>query len=261
MKLLTWNVNSIRLRLDRLADLCQREAPDVLCLQELKCTDADFPSDAIAALGYNTSFWGQKGYNGVAILARAPLALRDVRRNFAGSPVAEEARSLWATVGDLRIASLYMVNGQSVGSDKYQVKLDFFAALTAHLQREMIAHPELVIAGDFNVAPEDRDVYDPRLWKGRILCSDREREALQALLGLGLVDLHRQVDQSAGVYSWWDYRFGQFSRDRGLRIDLLLGSAALAQRVSAATVDRRARDPKSSSDKPSDHAPVIVTIT
>lgn len=259
MKIVTWNVNSLRTRLVRTRALLERHRPDVLCLQETKVADEEFPAAEFEALGYSAAIYGQKTYNGVAILSRESLA--EVRRGFPGDPAPEEARVIAGEVGGLRVLNLYVVNGQAVGSPKYQLKLAWLDALISWLAAERAAaETPLLVVGDFNIAPEDRDVHDPERWRGEVLCSEPERERLQALFDLGISDLLRRVTGEGGLYTWWDYRAGAFHRGWGLRIDLALGSAAVAARCREVTIDRAERKISTGEGKPSDHAPVIVTL-
>jgi exodeoxyribonuclease III len=267
MKIITWNVNSIRLRLPRLCALLQREQPDLVCLQELKCADDAFPHLALQAVGYHAQVFGQKGYNGVALLAREEL--RDVQRGFGGDPTPGDARLLAGSLGGLRrsapplaglrAASVYVINGQSLISPKYQLKLEWLDALLRWLERDASPSSALLLCGDFNICPDDRDVWDVELWRGQVLCSEPERWRLQALLRWGLVDLQRQLSDAPGLYAFWDYGLRSFERDRGLRLDLLLGTRAVAERCREVRVDRGERQARPDS-KPSDHAPVIATL-
>jgi exodeoxyribonuclease-3 len=253
VKLATWNVNSIRARLDHVLAWIDANEPDVLALQELK-TEADrFPWGEVEALGYRCLVEGQKTYNGVALLSRDEG--RDVVRGISDY-VDDQRRVIAATFGDVRVINVYVPNGQSVGSDKYRYKLDWLDALAAHLQRELKSHEQLAIVGDFNIAPEDRDVHDPAAWHEQVLCSTAERAKLKALLDLGLVDAFRLFQQPEKSYSWWDYRELGFRRNRGLRIDLVLVSPALAQRCSGCVIDKAPRK----LEKPSDHAPVVALL-
>jgi exodeoxyribonuclease-3 len=226
---------------------------DVLCLQETKLTDDKFPVAEINAAGYQVAFSGQKTYNGVAILSKHPIA--DVVKN---NPRFDDPqqRILAATIEGMRIVCAYVPNGQSVDSDKYVYKLAWLAALRDWLAEELATHPQLAILGDYNIAPEARDVHDPAEWEGQVLCSDQERAALGALLELGLTDSFRLFEQADKSYSWWDYRQLAFRRNRGLRIDHILLSAALAERCTACSIDRAPRK----WEQPSDHAPVIATL-
>lgn len=253
MKIASWNVNSLKVRMPHLEAWCQHAQPDVLALQEIKMETAAFPSDAIRALGYEAVVSGQKTYNGVAILSRLPM--RDPLAEVAGY-ADEQRRLLAATVGELRVINLYVVNGQEVGSDKYRYKLEWLDAVTAWIADEMRQHPNVVVLGDFNIAPEDRDVHDPEAWFEQVLCSTPERNALGRMLALGLHDSFRLRENAAAQYSWWDYRAAGFRRNNGLRIDLVLVSEALRSRVSAVGIDREPR----SWERPSDHAPVWVEI-
>jgi len=254
MKIASWNVNSLNVRLPHLQDWLALRAPDVVALQETKLEDSRFPDTALAALGYRSVFAGQKTYNGVAILSRA--AASDVRVGIPGLDD-EQQRVIAATVDGVRIVNLYVVNGQDLGTDKYAYKLRWLQALQAWLQVELDAHPQMVVLGDFNIAPDDRDVHDPLVWNdGHILTSTAERDALQRLLGLGLHDGYRLHHDGAGEFSWWDYRQAGFRRNLGLRIDLTLVSEALRGRCIGAGIDREPR----TWDRPSDHAPVWVQL-
>jgi exodeoxyribonuclease III len=253
MKLATWNVNSIRVRLPQLLDWLAAARPDVVCLQELKTEEAKFPRAELESAGYGCAVNGQKTYNGVAVLARAPLAniVVDIPA-FAD----EQKRVVAASVQDVRVVCVYCPNGQAVGSDKYDYKLRWFGALREYLQAELTKHPRLAVAGDFNVAPEDRDVHDPKAWEGQVHVSPAERAAWRALLGLGLQDSFRLFEQPEKIFSWWDYRMLGFRRNAGLRIDSVLFSAPLAQASSASTVDKAPRK----LERPSDHAPAVVEL-
>jgi exodeoxyribonuclease-3 len=249
----SWNVNSLRVRLPQLVDWLGANPVDVIGLQETKLIDADFPQAGIEALGYQVARSGQKTYNGVALLSRQPLT--DVRTDFDDFDDPQR-RLLAATSGGVRYVNVYVPNGQAVGSDKYEYKLRWLKALRRLLLRELAAHPRLVVMGDFNIAPEDRDVHDPVAWRGQVLCSDAERSALTALLALGLGDTFRLFGQPAGIYSWWDYRQGGFRRNNGLRIDLILASSDFSASCTASRVDTEPRR----AERPSDHAPVIATF-
>jgi exodeoxyribonuclease-3 len=251
MKLATWNVNSIRVRLPQVLEWLKQETPDVLCLQETKITDEEFPTAAFRDAGYHAVYAGQKTYNGVATLSRAPAA--DVVSSLPGADGAQK-RLLAATVRDVRIVNAYIPNGEEVGSDKYSYKLSWLAALEKYLAGEMKAHPRLALLGDYNIAPEERDVHDPKLWQGRVLFSDPERAAFQRLIKRGLVDVFRRFDQPEKSFSWWDYRAAGFRRNHGLRIDHILCSPALASQCRACSIDVEPRK----HERPSDHAPVMA---
>jgi exodeoxyribonuclease-3 len=253
MKLATWNVNSLRVRLPQLLDWLPVAQPDVVCLQELKLEDAKFPREDIIAAGYRAAFSGQKTYNGVAVLTRT-----DARDTITGIPgfADEQKRVLAVTVEGVRVVCLYAPNGQAVGSDKYDYKLRWYAALREWLAAEMLRHPELAVLGDLNVAPEDRDVHDPKAWEGQVHVSEPEREAFRALIALGLKDSFRLFDQPEKSFSWWDYRMMAYRRNAGLRIDHILLSPALAARCTACTIDKAPRK----LERPSDHTPVIAEL-
>lgn len=251
MKVASWNVNSIRVRQQQVLDWLEAEQPDVLGLQEIKMPTDDFPVEAFAEAGYHCEVDGQKTYNGVALLSRGEAA--DVHRRIPDLED-EQRRAIAGTYAGMRVINLYVPNGQSVGSDKYSYKLGWLAALHVWLERELKQHDRVVVMGDFNIAPDDRDVHDPEEWAGKILCSDAERAALQALLDLGLSDSFRLFEQPEELFSWWDYRAAGFRRNRGLRIDLLLVSDAIAKRCSASRIDKEPRK----LERPSDHAPVLI---
>ena len=233
----------------------EREQPDVLALQETKIQNDQFPADAFGQYGYVAAFSGQSSYNGVAILSRAPLD--DITYDIGSGYVDEQKRVLGATIRGARLWSLYVPNGQSVDSDKYRYKLEWLAALRMTLADELARHPRLLVVGDFNVAPDDRDVHNPDAWRGKIMCSPAERAALTGLCELGLRDTFRLFPQPEKVFSWWDYRAGAFRRNQGLRIDLMLASAALSQTCSGCRIDREPRG----WDRPSDHVPVIAEFS
>jgi exodeoxyribonuclease-3 len=253
MKIATWNVNSLKVRLPQVLQWLADNPIDVLCLQETKLTDDKFPAAALEAAGYQVAFTGQKTYNGVAIVSRHPIT--DVVKNnpqFAD----EQQRIVAATVEDIRIVCAYIPNGQSVDSDKYHYKLKWLDALRTWLEREHQAHPKLALLGDYNIAPEDADVYDPVAWEGQILCSDAERAAFDRLINLGLKDAFRMFPQEAKSFSWWDYRQLGFRLNKGLRIDHILLSEELASRCNGCIIDRAPRK----WEQPSDHAPVIAML-
>ncbi len=254
MKLATWNVNSVRARMPRLLPWLEARRPDVLCLQELKCVDEDFPRAEIEALGYRVETFGQKTYNGVAILSLQPMT--DVVRWKPAGAGAADSRVIAATIGDLRVIDAYVVNGQEVGSAKYAFKLDWLAQLHAWLKATADVKRPLVVTGDFNITFDDRDVYDPEEWRDQIFCSAPERAALAAFVDLGLVDVFRRFHEEGGHYTWWDFRTRGFQRKQGLRIDHLLVSEAVRDRASGVEIDLAARE----GENPSDHAPVILTL-
>lgn len=258
MRVITWNVNSVRTRLERLLGLLQRHQPDLVCLQETKAEDAKFPAAELLAAGYQAETFGQKTYNGVALLHRAGAALSALERGFPGNPAPEQARVIAGVCDGLRFINLYVVNGEKVGSEKYALKLRWLDALSAWLRSAHSPAEALVLLGDFNVAPEDRDVHDPEAWRDLVLCSAPERARLQSLLEWGTRDLFRLHVPDGGHYSWWDYRAGAFARGHGLRIDLALGTEAAAARCRRAWIDREERKQGAWEAKPSDHAPVVL---
>lgn len=254
MKIASWNVNSLNVRLPHLLQWLAAAAPDVLVLQETKLEDHKFPQAEIEAAGYRVAFDGQKTYNGVAILSRQDIL--DVQKGIPGF-ADEQKRALAATVGGVRIIDLYVVNGQAVGSEKYDYKLRWLEAVTDWVRDELTRHPQLVVLGDFNIAPDERDVHDAALWNDdSILTSTAERAALKRLLALGLFDSFRLHSDEAGHFSWWDYRMGGFRRNLGLRIDLVLVSEALKARTKASGIEREPR----TWERPSDHAPVWIQV-
>ena len=254
MKIASWNVNSLRVRLPQVLDWLVRARPDVLALQETKLVDDAFPVAELEAAGYHAAFSGQPTYNGVALLTRdtPPAGVVNELRAFPD----EQRRVLAATVDDVRVINLYVPNGQAVGSEKFEYKLRWLAALRDHLKEELALHRRLAVVGDFNIAPDDRDVHDPEAWAGKVLCSEPERTALAEIMALGLEDTFRLFDQPDGVYSWWDYRAAGFRRNRGLRIDLILASRDLAGACTVSEVDKEPR----SWERPSDHAPVAAVF-
>ena len=255
MILAAWNVNSLNVRLPRLLAWLAAHTPDVVCLQETKLEDHKFPVVDVAAAGYSAHFAGQKTYNGVAILVRKGLSVTDVAAGIPGF-ADDQKRVIAATVAGVRVVDFYVPNGQSVDSDKYRYKLDWCRAATAFLASELARYPSLAVVGDFNIAPEDRDVHDPALWAGQVLCTVPERDAFRAFLAAGLKDSFRLFDQPPATFSWWDYRQLAFPKNRGLRIDHILLSAPLAARCTASRIDRNERK----GEKPSDHAPVLVEL-
>ncbi len=253
MKIASWNVNSLKVRLPQLLDWLASQRPDVVCLQETKLDDPAFPRQEIETAGYHVVFSGQKTYNGVALLTREqPTSVVH------GNPLYpdQQKRLLAATVGDICVVCAYVPNGQTVGSDKYAYKLAWLEALTRWLGEQLARNPRLLLAGDFNIAPDDRDVHDPAAWAGQILCSPAERAAFQRLLSLGLKDSFRLFEQPEKSFSWWDYRMLGFQKNHGLRIDHILLSQALAERCTAAGISRALRKP----ERPADHAPVTAEL-
>lgn len=258
MKIASWNVNSLKVRLPHLRDWLGQAAPDIVALQETKLENDKFPHAEIAESGYRSVCSGQKTYNGVALLARDEP--RDVVTDIPdlNDP---QRRIIAATVGapgnEIRVVNLYVVNGQEVGTEKFAYKLDWLGKVSAFLADEIKRYPQLVVLGDFNIAPEDRDVHDPQAWHEKILCSTPERDALKGMFDLGLHDSFRLFDSEAGQYSWWDYRQAAFRRNLGLRIDLILASDALRGRCRAASIDREPR----TWERPSDHTPVVLELS
>jgi len=251
VKIATWNVNSLRVRLPQVLEWLEQTRPDVLAMQETKIPDEDFPADAFAELGYRSICNGQRAYNGVAIVARdePDAVVRDI--DGFDDP---QRRVLGATIAGTRIYCLYVPNGQHVESDKYVYKLSWLEALRAHVARELDRHDRLVLVGDFNIAPDDRDVHDPAAWEGKVHCTPAERAALRRILDLGLHDAFRLLEQPERSFTWWDYRMGAFRRNLGLRIDLILCSDALRRSIESCWIDVTPRR----SERPSDHAPVVA---
>ena len=248
MKIASWNINSLRKRQDRLFAWLETTRPDVVCLQETKCPDEQFPALALQSVGYRSAYHGEKSYNGVAILSNTEP--RDVRASLCDEVVDPQARVIAATIANMRVFSIYAPNGQAVGSPAYDYKLSWYARLRECIAKEK--SPDVIVCGDFNVAPQDRDIYDPELWRGAIMCSDGERAAFCKLCEIGLRDTLRLHHQEGGLFSWWDYRMLSFPKNRGLRIDAILASDSLAKKCTAAGIDRDMRKGK----EPSDHAPV-----
>ena len=253
MKLATWNVNSLAVRLPQLLEWLATHQPDAMVLQETKLTDDKFPHEAIEGAGYAVQWFGQKTYNGVALLSKT--AATDVVRNIPGF-ADTSARVITATIEDLRVVGAYFPNGQAPGTDKFEYKMQWLRGLRDWLREELAAHPQLVLMGDFNIAPEDRDVYDPVAWAGQIHCTDEERGHFKQLVGLGLVDAFRLFEQPPKSWSWWDYRNLAFRKNQGLRIDIILASEALRAQVRECAVDKAPRK----NERPSDHAPVWARI-
>jgi len=254
VKLVTWNINSIRARTEKLLTWIGNERPDILCLQETKVEDSGFPLESLRARGYEVVTYGQRSYNGVAIAARS--ALTDVVRGFGDGEPDEEARLIAATVDGVRVVCVYVPNGQDLTSDKFPYKLAWYRRLRAFLDRTAKTTDNVVVCGDMNVTADDRDVCDPVKWAGHIHCSADERAALGELVEFPLVDLFRKHHPNGGVYSWWDYRGVAFFKDQGLRIDYIFATQPVADRCTACTIDRNARKGQDASD----HAPVIATI-
>lgn len=254
MKIASWNVNSIKARLDAVIAWIGDSSPDVLLLQELKCTESDFPSVAFASLGYTAAVVGQKTYNGVAILARHPLS--DIVYRLPGDDADNQARYVEATAGSVRVASIYVPNGQAVGSEAYSYKLAFLDRLRGHAATLLKREVPFVLGGDYNIAPDEGDVYDPEGWKDSVLFTLAERKAFRRLINLGLVDAYRALHDEIGRYTWWDYRAGAWSKDHGLRIDHLLLSPEAADRLAACDIDRKPRG----REKASDHTPVWCSL-
>ncbi|AGA35444.1 Exodeoxyribonuclease III [Thioalkalivibrio nitratireducens DSM 14787] len=251
MKIASWNVNSLKVRLPQVLTWLETRSPDILALQETKTTDEAFPVDAIRGAGYEVGYSGQKTYNGVAVLARSPIS-----EMLTDPPGLDDAqrRILAVTVGGIRLVNLYVVNGEAVDSEKYAYKLDWLRRAQLWLKAELEQYPQMVVLGDFNIAPDDRDVHDPEEWRDRVLCSVPEREALKGILDLGFGDCFRVREQPEAQFSWFDYRAASFRRNRGLRIDLILASRELLQHCRHSSIDLEPRG----WERPSDHAPVIA---
>lgn len=254
MKIATWNVNSLKVRLPHVLDWLKANEPDILCIQETKLQDENFPVGELEALGYTCAYSGQKTYNGVAVVSGSPLA--DVATDLPGLED-HQRRVLSATIDGVRVLNLYVPNGQEVGSEKYRYKLGWLERLVDYAKALLSENRRVVICGDFNIAPQDRDVHDPELWRGRVLCSEPEREAFESLIAVGFKDAFRKFEQPNDAYSWWDYRAAAFRRNMGLRIDHILCSDALYDGVSACTIDKAPRG----LERPSDHAPVVAEIS
>lgn len=255
MKLATWNVNSLKVRLPHVLEWLDTHKPDILGLQETKTIDENFPVEAIDEAGYQVAFAGQKTYNGVAVLSKNIASniitdlpgLDDPQRRVLGATIADEK-------GDVRFLNLYVPNGSEVGSEKYEYKLGWLDALANHVEGQLAKYENFVMVGDFNIAPDDRDVHDPESWQDKILCSKPERAALQRLIDMGLTDTFRLFEQEEKLYSWWDYRAAGFRRNLGLRIDLVLASPAMSKRCTAGYIDKEPRK----LERPSDHAPAVA---
>ena len=251
MRVATWNVNSLKVRLPQVLEWLKLHQPDALCLQETKLEDPKFPVAEIRAAGYEVQYSGQKTYNGVAILSKAPATAALTLVPGFDDP---QKRVLAATIDGIRVVCLYVPNGQSVESDKYRYKLDWLARINQWLAAELAANDRLVVVGDFNIAPDERDVYDPKAWEGQVLFSAPERQAFQDLLALGLKDSFRLFEQAPASFSWWDYRVNAFKRKMGLRIDHILLSRRLADGCRSSSIDIEPRK----NERPSDHAPAIA---
>jgi exodeoxyribonuclease III len=252
MKIATWNVNSVLARLPHVVRWLDEVHPDVLCMQETKCTDDKFPTDVLRSHGYNCVSFGQQSYNGVAIVSRSDCGV--VQRGFPGDDESSQARLLSTNLSGIQIINVYIPNGQMVGSEKYQFKLEWMKRLRSFFDTHYDNATPVLLCGDFNVAPEERDVHDPRLWQGRILFSEPERAALQEIKNWGLVDAFRLHTEAAGHYSWWDYRMGAFRRNHGLRIDHIWISQPLVARNKNTWIEMEPR----TWERPSDHAPVVA---
>jgi exodeoxyribonuclease III len=254
MKIATWNVNSLRARLVRVLDWLEQEKPDVALLQEVKCVDEQFPRDPIEEVGYAAAMYCQKTYNGVAILSRRPI--ESVRLGIPGEAPDAQRRVIAAQIDDLLLVNCYVVNGEAVGSEKYAYKLEWMARFAEYVATYDLKREKVIVAGDFNVTFDDRDVYDPERWREKILCSTPEREALRKIMAPGLVDSFRRFHEDAGHYTWWDFRTGGFARDHGLRIDHVLMSEPALAACTGVEIQKRYRG----GEKPSDHAPVVATL-
>lgn len=252
MKIATWNVNSVRARLERLLAWLQRTQPDIVCLQELKAKEEVFPHDAIREAGYHAAVYGQRTFNGVGILSR--IEPKDVQRGMDNGADAPQARFLAAEIGGVNIISAYVPNGQVVGSEAYVYKLDWLRRMQAFLERHFTPHTPLIVCGDFNVARDERDVADPAAWEETVLYHPTSRAALEELLGWGLADVFHQQHAEGSLYSWWDYRMLAFPKNQGLRLDYIFATQPLASRCTSAEIDSQERK----GEKPSDHAPVVA---
>ncbi|MEM9304476.1 MAG: exodeoxyribonuclease III [Pseudomonadota bacterium] len=251
MKIASWNVNSLKIRLEQVLDWCREEQPTLLGLQETKLTDDKFPAAAIEEIGYHVVYAGQPTYNGVAVLSTAPV--EDVVTDVPGLDDPQR-RIMACTLGDTRLVNLYVVNGKAVGTDKFAYKLEWLARVTEYVESQLERFENVAVIGDFNIAPDDRDVYDPVEWREKIHCSTPEREALGHFFDLGFADSFRLHHEDGGIYSWWDYRAAAYRRKMGLRIDLILTSPALSERCIASYVDEGPRK----LERPSDHTPVVA---
>ncbi len=257
MKIATWNVNSLAVRLPQVLDWLNQHQPDAICLQETKLTDDKFPHADLAAIGYRSEWFGQKTYNGVALLTRvgSGFAATEVVKNIPGF-ADPQARVISATVSGIRLIGAYIPNGQAPATEKFDYKMRWLAALREWLATQLAQHPRLVLVGDYNIAPEDRDVHDPVAWAGQILCTPEERAHFRGLIDIGLHDAFRLFDQPPKSWSWWDYRMLAFRKNQGLRIDHILVSEALRGSVASCVIDKLPRK----NERPSDHAPVMVEL-
>ncbi len=250
LRVVSWNVNSINMRLERLCGFLKRESPDLVCLQELKCTEENFPLSQIKGLGYHAAVFGQKAYNGVAILSKDEPT--QIVRGFGDKVADDSARFIGTTIGGVTVYSTYVPNGQEVGTDKFVYKLAWLKRLKGYLTENHKPSNPIIVAGDFNVAPQDRDVHDPKVWEGKLLCSGPERRALQSVMDFGLIDTFRLHHSEGGHFSWWDYRQLAFPKNHGLRIDFVLATKTMAEKCVDSMIDRGERK----GEKPSDHSPV-----
>jgi exodeoxyribonuclease-3 len=258
VKIATWNINSIKVRLDRVLHWLETEEPDALCLQETKVVDDSFPVDEIREAGYHSAVLGQRAYNGVAILSRTPPA--DVEYGMGPDDSDDEARLISANVDGVRVFSAYFPNGQTVGTDKWVYKLEWMTRLRAHLDRTLSPEDPVVLAGDFNVAPRDVDVHAPELWGGSVLCHPSVRTVMTIIRDWGFEDVFEKHNPEGGIFSWWDYQRLAFPKNHGVRIDHVYATRRLAERSEAAWVDRNARKKQHFDSKPSDHAPVVAVF-
>lgn len=254
MKVVSWNVNSIQSRLRRVIDFLKREEPDLLCLQEIKCPEEKFPFSEFEALGYHCGVSGQKAYNGVALISRSKLF--DISKGMNQKEFDQEARLIAAKTESFYVINLYVPNGQEIGSDKYQYKLNWLQAFESHLKSLLLQEKNILLCGDFNIAPNDLDVYDPKALSDSLLVSPAERDCFQKILGLGFSDVFRTFNGDQKTFSWWDYRRGAFSQNQGLRIDLFLATESLLGKTEAIYIDTHERK----GEQPSDHAPVVCVF-
>jgi exodeoxyribonuclease-3 len=253
VKIATWNVNSLRIREDAVLDWLEKNAPDVLCLQETKVSDQEFPEDQFGDLNYDVAYHGQRSYNGVAIVSRPEM--RSIERGFGGD-ADDDKRLISAVIEGIRIFSVYVPNGQEVGGERYRFKLDWLHRLRSHLESKLAQNEPAILLGDYNVAPTDDDVFDPVALRGQLLASEPEREALCHLMGYGLVDALRHFDPKAKRFTWWDYRSGSWERNMGLRIDHILVTPPLVGRMKSIRIDEKER----AKPQPSDHVPVVIEL-